>query len=149
MKSNRFIRWCGLNWTYNICAPQKCINITQSNQWKLPQIQTPQNVSWLCPWLFRLSRLPCSFITYAVLGSYLVQSELGDHATDEMGFGASYIRHLQFAPNQTEELMEKVAELHRTHRWLVFRGSDFVQLRYFTGIVGSDHITYRRWQCFC
>uniref|UniRef100_A0A8C6TZT6 Erythrocyte membrane protein band 4.1-like 3b n=1 Tax=Neogobius melanostomus TaxID=47308 RepID=A0A8C6TZT6_9GOBI len=60
-------------------------------------------------------RLPCSFATHTVLGSYTVQSELGDYDPDELG--ADYIGELRFAPNQTKELEEKgmtpaEAEMH-------------------------------------
>ncbi|XP_071340281.1 protein 4.1-like isoform X2 [Trachinotus anak] len=59
-------------------------------------------------------RLPCSFATHTVLGSYTVQSELGDYDPDECG--SDYISELSFAPNQTKELEEKIMELHRTYR---------------------------------
>jgi erythrocyte membrane protein band 4.1 len=62
------------------------------------------------------SRLPCSFVTHALLGSYTVQSELGDYDIAEHGMGIEYIQDFQFAPNQGEELLEKIAELHKTHR---------------------------------
>jgi hypothetical protein len=61
-------------------------------------------------------RLPCSFVTYSLLGSYAVQSDFGDYDADEHGHGSNYIRGIRFAPNQTEELLDKIAELHRTHR---------------------------------
>jgi len=64
----------------------------------------------------KLSRLPCSFVTHALLGSYLVQSELGDYDVVEHGTGSDYVRQLRLAPNQTPELEEKVSELHRTHK---------------------------------
>ncbi|XP_059470547.1 protein 4.1 homolog isoform X2 [Neocloeon triangulifer] len=56
-------------------------------------------------------KLPCSFVTHAVLGSYLVQSEFGDFDPDE--HGRNYLRNFQFAPNQTMEMEEKVMELHK------------------------------------
>uniref|UniRef100_A0A665TW03 Erythrocyte membrane protein band 4.1-like 3a n=1 Tax=Echeneis naucrates TaxID=173247 RepID=A0A665TW03_ECHNA len=59
-------------------------------------------------------RLPCSFATHTVLGSYTVQSELGDYDPDECG--SDYISELCFAPNQTKEMEEKIMELHRTYR---------------------------------
>ncbi|XP_053738549.1 band 4.1-like protein 3b isoform X13 [Synchiropus splendidus] len=59
-------------------------------------------------------RLPCSFATHTVLGSYTAQSELGDYDPDEMG--SDYISELRFAPNQTKELEEKVVELHKTYK---------------------------------
>ena len=59
-------------------------------------------------------KLPCSFVTHALLGSYLVQSELGDY--DPRAMRGDYLREFKFAPNQTSELEEKVIELHKTHK---------------------------------
>nr|XP_044610917.1 band 4.1-like protein 2 isoform X6 [Equus asinus] len=61
-------------------------------------------------------RLPCSFVTHALLGSYTLQAELGDY--DPKEHGSNDLSDFQFAPNQTKELEEKVAELHKTHRGL-------------------------------
>uniref|UniRef100_A0A3P8XM85 FERM domain-containing protein n=1 Tax=Esox lucius TaxID=8010 RepID=A0A3P8XM85_ESOLU len=57
-------------------------------------------------------RLPCSFATHTVLGSYTVQSELGDYDPEE----TTYSSELRFAPNHTKELEDKVMELHKTHK---------------------------------
>jgi len=62
-------------------------------------------------------RLPCSFVTHALLGSYTIQSEFGDYSLEEHGTGTEYIKDFRFSPNQTDELLEKIAELHRTHRY--------------------------------
>lgn len=59
-------------------------------------------------------RLPCSFVTHALLGSYAVQAELGDHDTEE--HVGNYVSELRFAPNQTRELEERIMELHKTYR---------------------------------
>ncbi|XP_041335133.1 protein 4.1 isoform X18 [Pyrgilauda ruficollis] len=59
-------------------------------------------------------RLPCSFATLALLGSYTIQSELGDYDPDL--HGPDYISEFKLAPNQTKELEEKVVELHKTYR---------------------------------
>ncbi|XP_049554247.1 band 4.1-like protein 3 isoform X18 [Orcinus orca] len=59
-------------------------------------------------------RLPCSSVTLATLGSYTVQSELGDYDPDECG--SDYINEFRFAPNHTKELEDKVIELHKSHR---------------------------------
>uniref|UniRef100_A0A674IFS8 Erythrocyte membrane protein band 4.1 like 2 n=1 Tax=Terrapene triunguis TaxID=2587831 RepID=A0A674IFS8_9SAUR len=59
-------------------------------------------------------RLPCSFVTHALLGSYTLQAELGDYDSEE--HNNHYISEFQFAPNQTKEMEEKVVELHKTHR---------------------------------
>ncbi|XP_072913386.1 band 4.1-like protein 2 isoform X11 [Hemitrygon akajei] len=61
-------------------------------------------------------RLPCSFVTHALLGSYTLQAELGDYDAEE--HKAGYVAELQFAPNQSKELEEKISELHKTHRGL-------------------------------
>ncbi|XP_078279570.1 protein 4.1-like isoform X7 [Rhinoraja longicauda] len=58
--------------------------------------------------------LPCSFVTLALLGSYTVQSELGEY--DPELHGTDYLTELRLAPNQTKELEEKIMELHKTHR---------------------------------
>ncbi|XP_047403559.1 protein 4.1 isoform X15 [Sciurus carolinensis] len=59
-------------------------------------------------------RLPCSFATLALLGSYTIQSELGDY--DPELHGVDYVSDFQLAPNQTKELEEKVMELHKSYR---------------------------------
>ncbi|XP_043539485.1 band 4.1-like protein 2 isoform X16 [Chiloscyllium plagiosum] len=61
-------------------------------------------------------RLPCSFVTHALLGSCTLQAELGDYDADE--HKTDYVSELQFAPRQTKELEEKICELHKTHRGL-------------------------------
>ncbi|XP_039180341.1 band 4.1-like protein 2 isoform X9 [Crotalus tigris] len=67
-------------------------------------------------------RLPCSFVTHALLGSYTLQAELGDFDPEEHDSG--YIQEFHFAPNQTKELEEKVVELHKTHRGLTPEQAD-------------------------
>ncbi|XP_033623644.1 protein 4.1 isoform X13 [Fukomys damarensis] len=59
-------------------------------------------------------RLPCSFATLALLGSYTIQSELGDY--DAELHGMDYVSDFKLAPNQTKELEEKVMELHKSYR---------------------------------
>ncbi|XP_036375010.1 band 4.1-like protein 3 isoform X3 [Megalops cyprinoides] len=59
-------------------------------------------------------RLPCSFATHTVLGSYTVQSELGDYDPDELGI--DYVSEFRFAPNQTKEMEEKVMDLHKNYK---------------------------------
>nr|XP_033819029.1 band 4.1-like protein 1 isoform X3 [Geotrypetes seraphini] len=59
-------------------------------------------------------RLPCSFVTHALLGSYAVQAEMGDYDPEE--HVGNYVSELRFAPNQTKELEERIIELHKTYR---------------------------------
>lgn len=67
---------------------------------------------------FVICRLPCTFLTQALLGSYTAQSELGDYDVEEHGAGYSYLEVLRFAPEQSTALLEKIAELHKTHRYI-------------------------------
>ncbi|XP_064797570.1 band 4.1-like protein 3 isoform X5 [Oncorhynchus masou masou] len=62
-------------------------------------------------------RLPCSFATHTVLGSYTVQSELGDYDPEESG--TDYVSEFRFAPNQTKELEEKVMDLHKNYKGMM------------------------------
>ncbi|KAG8582690.1 hypothetical protein GDO81_008165 [Engystomops pustulosus] len=71
-------------------------------------------------------RLPCSFVTHALLGSLMLQAEVGDYDEDELS--ADYISDFQFAPNQTKELEDKVVELHKTHRGLTPAQADITFL---------------------
>ncbi|XP_018105026.1 protein 4.1-like isoform X11 [Xenopus laevis] len=59
-------------------------------------------------------RLPCSFATLALLGSYTVQSEVGDYEEDL--HGVDYVSEFKLSPNQTKDLEEKVVELHKSYR---------------------------------
>ncbi|XP_049641117.1 band 4.1-like protein 2 isoform X4 [Suncus etruscus] len=61
-------------------------------------------------------RLPCSFVTHALLGSYTLQAELGDYDPEQQG--NSDLSDFHIAPTQSKELEEKMSELHRTHRGL-------------------------------
>lgn len=45
-----------------------------------------------------------------------MQSDVGDYDPSEHGLGIEYVKHTHFAPNQGEELLEKIVELHKTHR---------------------------------
>ena len=66
-------------------------------------------------------KLPCSFTTLAVLGSYMVQAEVGDydHVDEyEFGPGDSYLDKIEYAPEKSPEMRSKVYELHRTHKGL-------------------------------
>ncbi|XP_059391494.1 protein 4.1-like isoform X11 [Carassius carassius] len=59
-------------------------------------------------------RLPCSFATHTVLGSYSVQSELGDYDPDE--YSSDYVSEFRFAPHQTKEMEEKIMDLHKNYK---------------------------------
>ena len=54
-----------------------------------------------------------------MLGSFCVQADLGDWEEEEHGYGIDYIRDIPFAPpeDQTPQLLEKIAELHRDRRY--------------------------------
>ncbi|XP_023659635.2 protein 4.1-like isoform X9 [Paramormyrops kingsleyae] len=71
-------------------------------------------------------RLPCSFVTLAVLGSYAVQSELGEYDPDL--HGPDYTRQVRLAPRPSRELEEKVMELHRTYKSMIPSQADIMFL---------------------
>ncbi|KAL9975045.1 hypothetical protein ACROYT_G012161 [Oculina patagonica] len=60
------------------------------------------------------TRLPRSFSNQAVLGSYVVQGDVGDYEARE--HGTDYLDGMVFAPNQTQELLDKIRELHKQNR---------------------------------
>lgn len=59
-------------------------------------------------------RLPCSFVTLALLGSYALQSELGEY--DPEVHSNDYAKDMKMAQGQTKELEDKMMELHHTYR---------------------------------
>ncbi|XP_056422518.1 band 4.1-like protein 2 isoform X7 [Hyla sarda] len=71
-------------------------------------------------------RLPCSFVTHALLGSLTLQAEVGDYDTEE--HSTDYAKDFQFAPNQTKELEDKIVDLHKTHRGLTPAQADIAFL---------------------
>ncbi len=66
---------------------------------------------------FQSKRLPCSFVTYALLGSYTAQAELGDYSEYDHGPSYDYLKELQFAPVQDNELLRRIHEQHKRHKY--------------------------------
>ncbi|KAL5968076.1 Band protein 3 [Taenia solium] len=60
-------------------------------------------------------KLPCSWVTQALLGSFLVQSELGDYDLTAHGPGIDYLKQFEFVRSPTDQLLQKIMELHKTH----------------------------------
>ncbi|XP_017264609.1 band 4.1-like protein 2 isoform X10 [Kryptolebias marmoratus] len=60
-------------------------------------------------------RLPCSFVTHALLGSYTLQAEFGDYEPEQPR-PLDFISQLTLASNQNKEMEEKILELHKSHR---------------------------------
>ncbi|XP_075867598.1 protein 4.1 isoform X2 [Nelusetta ayraudi] len=58
--------------------------------------------------------LPCSFVTLALLGSYALQSELGEY--DSEVHADDYAKEMKMVQGQTKELEDKMTELHKTYR---------------------------------
>ncbi len=68
-------------------------------------------------------KLPCTFVTHALLGSFTVQAELGDYDEINNGLNRSngfanfdYLEGFCFAPNQTTELLAAIADCHKDHK---------------------------------
>lgn len=75
-------------------------------------------------------KLPCTFATQAVLGSFIVQADLGDWEPEEHGEGIGYIRDIPFAPDQSVELLEKIAELHKDRKGMTPEEAELQYLEY-------------------
>ncbi|TPP59580.1 Neuronal acetylcholine receptor subunit alpha-2 [Fasciola gigantica] len=60
-------------------------------------------------------KLPCSWVTQALLGSFMVQAELGDYEERQFGGSTDYLNEFEFIPSPTPQLLQKIAELHKTH----------------------------------
>ncbi|XP_071355841.1 protein 4.1 isoform X2 [Trachinotus anak] len=71
-------------------------------------------------------RLPCSFVTLALLGSYALQSELGEY--DPEVHGNEYAKEMKMAQGQTKELEDKMMELHHTYRSMTPAQADLMFL---------------------
>ena len=67
-----------------------------------------------------IKRLPCSFVTYALLGSYVAQAELGDYNEHDHEPKFDYLRELKFAPTQNAELLYRIHEQHKRHKYIKF-----------------------------
>ncbi|TRY94133.1 hypothetical protein DNTS_031636, partial [Danionella cerebrum] len=73
-------------------------------------------------------RLPCSFSTHALLGSFTLQSELGDRDAASELKEPDQFTQIRFAPNQSPELQQKVLELHHSHRGMTPAEADLLFL---------------------
>ncbi|XP_029022400.1 protein 4.1 isoform X13 [Betta splendens] len=71
-------------------------------------------------------RLPCSFVTLALLGSYALQSELGEY--DPELHSIQYVKDMKMVKGQTKELEDKMMELHRTYRSMTPAQADLMFL---------------------
>ncbi|NP_778259.1 protein 4.1b isoform X1 [Danio rerio] len=79
-----------------------------------------------------IGRLPCPSDILALLGSYTVQSTLGDY--DPNLHKNNYVRKIVLAPNQSKELEEKVMELHATYRFMSPAQADLLFLENVMGL---------------
>ncbi|KAK7157756.1 hypothetical protein R3I93_009061 [Phoxinus phoxinus] len=79
-----------------------------------------------------IGRLPCPSDILALLGSYTVQSTLGDY--DPNLHKNNYVSKIVLAPNQSEELEERVMELHSTYRFMSPAQADMLFLENAMGL---------------
>ncbi|RUS84514.1 hypothetical protein EGW08_007753 [Elysia chlorotica] len=61
-------------------------------------------------------KLPCSQATHVMLGSFAVQADIGDYDPIDHGTGIGYIQDMPFAPEQTDDMLVKIAALHKQHK---------------------------------
>lgn len=69
--------------------------------------------------------LPCSFVTLALLGSYALQSELGEY--DSEVHADDYAKEMKMVQGQTKELEDKMTELHKTYRSELFVSQEYAK----------------------
>ncbi|XP_073703127.1 protein 4.1b [Garra rufa] len=79
-----------------------------------------------------IGRLPCPSDILALLGSYTVQSTLGDY--DPNLHRNNYVSEIVLAPNQSEELEERIMELHSTYRFMSPAQADMLFLENAMGL---------------
>ncbi|XP_056123637.1 protein 4.1b [Rhinichthys klamathensis goyatoka] len=79
-----------------------------------------------------IGRLPCPSDILSLLGSYTVQSTLGDY--DPNLHKNNYVSEIVLAPNQSEELEERVMELHSTYRFMSPAQADMLFLENAMGL---------------
>ena len=60
----------------------------------------------------RQANISCAESMIAVLASCLIQSEFGDFDTEECG-GTEYIKKLDLLPNPSDDLLNRIRDLHR------------------------------------
>uniref|UniRef100_A0A8C2JEC5 Protein 4.1 n=1 Tax=Cyprinus carpio TaxID=7962 RepID=A0A8C2JEC5_CYPCA len=77
-------------------------------------------------------RLPCPSDILALLGSYTVQSTIGDY--DPNLHKNQYVSEIVLAPNQSEELEERIIELHSTYRFMSPAQADMLFLENAMGL---------------
>lgn len=68
---------------------------------------------------FFTNRLPCTFGCHALLGSYVVQAELGDYSPAEHGQDSRYLYEIDCVPHsqKTQQMLDKVSGLERLLGW--------------------------------
>ncbi|RXN30419.1 erythrocyte membrane band [Labeo rohita] len=79
-----------------------------------------------------MGRLPCPPDILALLGSYTVQSTLGDY--DPNLHRNNYVSKIVLAPSQSEELEERIMELHSTYRFMSPAQADILFLENAMGL---------------
>ncbi|XP_043082963.1 band 4.1-like protein 3 [Puntigrus tetrazona] len=79
-----------------------------------------------------IGRLSCPSDILALLGSYTVQSTLGDY--DPNLHQNNYVSEIVLAPNQSEELEKRIMELHSTYRFMSPAQADMLFLENAMGL---------------
>ena len=123
------------------------------------------------------SKLPCSYLTLAILSAYIVQAELGDYEAQVHAGGPAqversgatlrgaqaqaqapdieYLKSMPLVPPAllTQEFLVRVAELHRSLGGMVPEEADlaFLDNAYKLSLYGVDfhHVRHRACACAC
>nr|VZI12786.1 unnamed protein product [Spirometra erinaceieuropaei] len=72
-------------------------------------------------------KLPCSWVTQALLGSFVAQSEVGDYDPN-LHHDTEYLKKFEFVRAPTEQLLQKISELHANNKGMKPAQSDMKYL---------------------
>ncbi|XP_064402254.1 tyrosine-protein phosphatase non-receptor type 4-like [Halichondria panicea] len=74
------------------------------------------------------TRLPCSFESACLLGSYIMQAQLGDYDPDKHAPG--YVADFHLIPKQTHDMDDRISQLHQSLAGKTSAESEFMFLSY-------------------
>ena len=82
-----------------------------------------------CTRMLRVRRLPVTFLTYCILGSYNAQADIGDFDPTRHAV-PGYLRGIPFAPPnlQSAEMGGEIASLHALHQGMEPERADHIYL---------------------
>jgi hypothetical protein len=89
------------------------------------------------------------------LGSYTAQAELGDYNEYDNGPSYDYLKELQFAPVQDDELLRRIHEQHKRHKYVYidsfvfffFSSLEFIEVNHLMLLIYIFWKMQKNWPC--